>query len=521
MKKIFSIAALALAVLSQSCKKDLQFKDPTANGLSNEDALAIKGVGIKITNSAVVNALIVAYGDLGNSGFGVQLACYADQITTTNRFNEFWDFAQEPRLAFNNSETYNGYGVVRNYYNNLYQINLDANKVIEAANSGTPIVSATGANRTLDSKAAAFFAKGIAQGYLGTIFDRGAIIDNAAQQAEGIKEFTVSYKDMIASGVKFLDSAIATANANTNFNFDFIPGQTVTKAQFIALCNSFAARILASTARDLAEAKALGNTFWAKVLAYANAGVTSDILNVYTNGGFYHGTLDWGVFLLSDGAGYLPIDIKIPHLADASGNTPNYYPAAPTVLGPITSNDARFNQYFGYTPNFGFLRADRNRGLFTNYYRVRWDNVDNTVVVPGAITPLFLAEEVRYLKAEAQMFSGDFNGAAATLNAPASRRKAIGTLPDVAANEAALRRALHYEYSIEIDLAAGAQPVWAMMRRNNLLIGGTPTEMPIPQQQLNVLKIPVYTNGGKVNFGAKGKFNEVATADNVGWKASQ
>jgi len=513
MKKKLIYVFAASSILFSACKKDLQFDDPRT--LTLDEAANVKGAFLKFANSAVLNAL----GTINNGSTGVHILCLADQITTTNRFNEFWDFAQEPRKALTNSQTYNGYGVFRDHWAGFAQANLDANQVILAAKAGTKLLDAQGVDRTTDALAAAYFAKGIAQGYTGAMYDRGIIVDVSSDQVPVPNDYPNSYKEMVANGVKQLDEAIATATAATTFKFDFIPGQSLTKTQFIQWCNSMAARIMASAPRDLTEAQALGAAYWNKVYDYANKGLTSDLLNAYATDGFYNGTVDWSISLLGDGAGYLPVDIKVAWLANNSH--PKYYPSGTTVLPALTTNDNRFYQYFGYTPNFGFLRADRNRGLFTNYFRKRWDNASNTVAEPGAISPLFLVEEVRLLKAEAKLFAGDAAAAALILNEPTARRITVGGLPPVLPTVADVRYALHYEYSIEIDNAAGVLEPWAFMRRNNLLIGGTPTQLPVPEVQMNVLKAPPYTFGGTVSFGAKGKFNETATAANVGWKASE
>lgn len=513
MKRNLIYIIAASSILFSACKKDLQFDDPRT--LTLDEAANVKGAFLKFANSAVLNAL----GTINNGGTGVQILCLADQITTTNRFNEFWDFAQEPRKALTNSQTYNGYGVFRDHWAGFAQANLDANQVILAAKAGTKLLDAQGNDRTSDALAAAYFAKGIAQGYTGAMYDRGIIVDVSSDQVPVPTDYPNSYKEMVANGVKQLDEAIATATAASTFKFDFIPGQALTKTQFIQWCNSMAARIMASAPRDLTEAQALGATYWNKVYDYANKGLTSDLLNAYATDGFYNGTVDWSISLLGDGAGYLPVDIKVAWLANNSH--PKYYPSGTTVLPALTTNDNRFYQYFGYTPNFGFLRADRNRGLFTNYFRKRWDNASNTVAEPGAISPLFLVEEVRLLKAEAKLFAGDAAAAALILNEPSARRISVGSLPPVLPTAADVRYALHYEYSIEIDNAAGVLEPWAFMRRNNLLIGGTPTQLPVPEVQMNVLKAPPYTFGGTASFGAKGKFNETATAANVGWKASE
>lgn len=502
-----------LLSVSLSCNKDLQFDDPRV--LTSEEAFRVPGAGVKLGNSAIVNALSLAY----SGSFGAHFLLMCDQSSSTNRFNEFWDFAQEPRLSINNSDTYNGYGVVSSYYSAFYQSNLDANQIVKTIKGGSPIIDATQTDRTLDALGVAYLAKGISLGYLGALYDRGIIVEEDTP-TELPEDFPNSYKEMVVAGVKYLDSAIAVANRNSNFQFDFIPGQVISKTDFVAFVNAMAGRLLASIPRDKSEAKALGNAHWQRVYDYASKGVKSDLLNTYVQNGFYHGTLDWNISLLSDGAGYLPVDIKVAWLADNSGTHPKYYPAT-GVLPPVTTDDKRFFTYFGYDPDFGFLRSDRNRGLFTNYYRKRWDNAVNTVSEPGSVAPLFLAEECRLLMAEAKLYLNDLSVAAAILNDANARRKTLGQLADVQASEDAIRHTLHYEYAIEIDAAGGVLPVFGFMRRNDLLIGGTPTELPIPSQQLDVLKQPNYSFGGKSNMGSKGKYGEISTAADVGWKKSE
>jgi hypothetical protein len=163
----------------------------------------------------------------------------------------------------------------------------------------------------------------------------------------------------------------------------------------------------------------------------------------------------------------------------------------------------------------------RGRGLFSNYKRVRWANSSNSLNVPGAINPYFLTEELRLLRAEAKFWLKNYTGAVAELNDPGASRKNKGQLPDVAATENDLRKALHYEYAIEIDGAGGAFVPFTFMRRNDLLIGGTPTEYPIPQKQLELLGIDLYSFGGIENAGITGIYNELTSARDNGWKRSE
>lgn len=501
------VAALALT----ACKRT-DFDNPTT--LTNQEATdQIKDLGLKLTTSSVQTAFLTS-----TSSAGTHFSLLADQTTNTNGNSSWWDFANEPRLRLNNNSSYRGATTWNTFYNSFYQANLDATLALDIIeNQKKKITDNTGKDRTSDCQIATYYAKGISQGYLGVIFDRGIIVDNANLTTKG---FPNSYKELIDNGLKLIDKSIALATASSSLNFNFLSGVTISKADFIKLANSMAARILASRARSKAEAAALGDEFWNRVYAYAQNGITSDFTITTTTGGYYNQLLSGLVQRNSDGSGYLPPDQKLAWLADNSGTQPKFYPST-GILPTVTTNDQRFYRYFGYTTSFGIFIESRGRGLFTNYYRIRWYNAANTLNTSGAVNPYFLAEEIRLLKAEARFWLKDYAGAAAFLNDGTAARKALGKLPDVATTEVALRNTLHYEYAIEIDGAGGAFVPFTFMRRNDLLIGGTPTEYPVPQLQLDLVGIPVYTFGGKAYFNEKGSFGETATADNVGWKASE
>lgn len=509
MKKI---AYLLLSIyLLVSCKK-IGFDDPSS--FTNDEANAqIRDLGYKLVTSSVQTTFNTV-----TSSAGVHFSLLADQTTNTNGNSSWWDFANEPRLRLNNNASYRGAVTWNTFYNNFYQANLDATialDIIEVQKKN--IVDNLGNDRTKDCQVAAYFAKGVSQGYLGVIFDKGLIVDQANQDT---RSFPNSYKELVANGLKLIDRSIALAEENEGLKFDFLTGVSIDRITFIQLANSLAARILSSLPRDKNEAAALGDAHWNKVIDYASKGVSSDYTIATVTGGYYNQLVSFLVQRNTDGSGWLAPDLKIAYLADKTGNTPTFYPAS-GVLPPISSNDKRFDQYFGYTPSFGIMLESRGRGLFTNYYRIRWYNNRNTLNTPGAVNPFFLYEEIRLLKAESRFWLKDYAGAAGELNEANAARSAKGALPPVDATADALRHALHYEYAIEIDDAGGAFIPFTFMRRHNLLIGGTPTEYPLPQLQLELTRNTVYTFGGKAFSGEKGSFGEVATAPNEGWKASQ
>src|SRR5699024_4979869 len=110
------------------------------------------------------------------------------------------------------------------------------------------------------------------------------------------------------------------------------------------------------------------------------------------SGGYYNELIDV-LERQNSGAGYVPVDIKIPFLADKNKSTPITYPVDnEIILPPIETEDERFYQYFTYTSGFGILMEARGRGLFSNYMRSRWMYPRRpTLNVEGAINPYFLA----------------------------------------------------------------------------------------------------------------------------------
>ncbi len=512
MRTYLYLYILFFAIAFASCES-INFDDPST--LTNEEAATkIKSFSYSLVTSSVQTTFSTT-----TSTAGVHFSLLADQTTNTNGNSSWWDYSKEPRVEIINNSSARGYaGTLTPFYSNFYQTNLDATKVIDLIeNQNIKAYDDDGNDRTTDCLIGAYYSKGVSQGYLGVIYDRGIIVDNTSVTERG---FPNSYKELIANGITLIDKSIELAESSSNFNFDFLVDTPINKESFIKLANSMAARILSSQARDKEEATALGDEYWNRVLSYAEKGLTSDFLITTISGGYYNALVDRLVYLYSNAA-YLPVDIKVAYLADKTGTYPNYYPDAPTILDPIETDDQRFNEYFEYTTNFGILLEARGRGLFSNYKRKRWANSSNSLNVPGAINPYFLTEELRLLRAESKFWLKNYTGAAAELNDPTAARKSKGLLPDVAATESALRNTLHYEYAIEIDGAGGAFVPFTFMRRNDLLIGGTPTEYPIPQKQLELVGIDLYTFGGIANAGKKGIYGEVTTASDNGWKLSE
>lgn len=438
---------------------------------------------------------------------GVWAGLLSDQSTATNKYLAFWDFAEEPRMAFNNSVTYDASGFSRYCWNSLNSTVVSANSIIQAIADGIVLEEVSGSDtidRTSDAEIAAYFIKGAAQGFLGAWYDKGYIVDIDSDL--GALEF-VDYKALIAAGLANIQTAIDKANAASSLTFDFMLKVDMDKARFIQMCNSYRAKIAISEARTKDETI---QTPYATISSWVDAGFDTDFTINTSPNDWWHNGLDWYTYRLSsaDGAGYIPTDHKIMHLINPNHYEKYYHPDT-GFYAPLVTNDMRFHTttvfngtqgYYFYVQNFGYLNPNRNRYLFTVYTNNKWWNFNQIYVDPDYPNPIFLTYEGDLIKAECDLKGGSTAGTLAVMNDPTGPRKALGMLPDVTiANEAEAINYLHLEHSFELDHAAMAVGQWAFMRRWDLLQKGTPLHAPVPARELEATGKEIYTFGGVDN----------------------
>jgi len=486
------------------------------------------------TTSSVVQMTVEVY--------AVHVDAMADQTTTTNAYFNFWDFAEQPRLRLNNSPSYSSASVFTSPWSSWNRGISTANTLIAIIENDGTIIEVDGVDVTANVLAGAYFLRGLAEGYIGMTYDQGYVVTPDTDLTT--LEYS-SYTDVILAAVADMDKAIEIANgAPASFSYSAIAGtaNSWNKNEFKDIANSYAAKFLANWARTLAEAN--DPAHWALVESYANKGIggsaaSSTLTNfIVTSVGpnvLVHNYADWTGFVLSDNAGYLPSDQKIAHLLDPE-NQPVDYPAADgVVLDPVVSDDARA-YYQNYTTTFGFLRADRNRALFTNYWNWRmW--AGNNWWEDGYPIPMITGVEMDYIRAEAKVFQGDGAGAAAIMNNTPAGNVAMDLSPfelpqvtlgnDVTENlfltggttftgsESLADWQWNFlkEYSMELDMMGGYGLQWYMMRRHDLLQPGTALQFAVPGAELGYYGIPQYS------FGGAGNESEVGTADGSNsWK---
>ncbi|WP_430907725.1 hypothetical protein [Maribacter sp. 2-571] len=426
---------------------------------------------------------------------GVYFRALSDQFSTTNAFRGFWDFCDQPRRQIINSTAnddlpfqagggWNDFNSVINNANIVIgNIEIDGNTVIDGDTDLT--------NQEL---AGAYFDKGVAQGYLAMIYNQAYIVNPDTDP--NTLEFS-TYQEVFAAAVANIEQAISIAQGESGFQYPIYPnGEVIDGARFIALANSYLARLTIALPRTNAEAQSVD---YDAVLAYANNGITTDLAPQATENVFFNNFQDWSLFDLSP-AGYMPTDIKIQRLFDPTYDTD--YPIDDTIiLDPVVTDDPRVDEYYAYVGSeFGFLRASRGRQLFSSYKTIKFFNGNNQNQT-GIPVNIFAAAEMDYIKAECYYRKGDFASAVAALDA--SPRATKGNQSTTAAADNVLN-ALLYEVSIELDLASGMCVEWAFMRRHDMLQAGSPTMFPVPASELEVTQDDIYTFGGEASAGDVG-----------------
>lgn len=533
MRKITLFTLLVATIVALGGCRDLTVEN--LNAPDRERALAEDADLVSLLSGSTTDAIYEL-----NNLWGVHMGGLADQMTSTNNYLNFWAFADEPRRRLNNRTTFADAVIFNAPWSTFNGAVSSANEIIRTIEVDGRSIVVDGEDLTQRMLASAYFIRGVSRGYVGLIYDQGYIVD---VDTDLTTLAPVPYTDLITAAVEDLNTAIQAADAaGATFAWDLIPGNnSYTLAEFKEIAHSFAAKILINQARTNAEAAGLP---WGQILQHANNGVGTALPSFSpassAAASFTSNYADWSCFILGDGAGYLPTDIKVAHLLDPS--YPVEYPTEDgVVLDPATSDDPRV-AYLNYTEAFGFLNASRRRALFSNYWNLRMSADNNWFRSDGYGVPIITGSEMQYIKAEAHLWQGDKASAAQALNN--SPHGSVPTtleyrLPSVqlglmteagvdfggadglaagftmtgGESDAAFIRALHKEYAVELDLMGGIGVQWFFMRRHDLLQPGTALHYAIPGEELEISSIPYYTFGGADFAGEPG----TAAGDN-NWK---
>ena len=473
------LLVFALAISTLGCAdldvKNMNEPDTERVLATPDDLIGLAGGAMRTWSNAIQEY----------DGPGLAMGTMADQISCSWGNAGMKDMSSEPRIGWNNNITYSYAPVNRVFWNSSYSANSSVNDVLIKIEEGTIINTQ---EETEMIKAWCYFIQGVVHGYLGLVFDKANIIDETTDLAT--LEF-VPYREVAAAGVGYLDKAITTINGTTPFVLPngFIRGYNLTSDELKQLANSFAARILAYTARNKADNLAVD---WSIVLAYANAGIDWEYAPDMDDSSWWDNYKGYGVY-----PGWCRVDHRIINLMqhDYPSRWPNDNATwtTPDGLDPeeATPDDLRIAD-FEYLPGNNF-RSERG---YYHYSHYRYSRYDDWLVTWQGPAPQLRAWENEMLIAEALVRTNNVAGATAILNDAAGARMARGGLPEVApANADEALELIFYERDVELVLSQGGTGFFDM-RRRDMLQRGTILHFPVPAAELEIIGAEWYTISG-------------------------
>ena len=465
--KIFYITTLILIMVScEDFSTDLEVEnlnDP------NDEILASDPTALKASAGTIIHNWYMTLhygGSIGNS-----LATMADISTCSWAHAGMRDTSSEPRVAFNNSSSYDFAYITRRYFNALYAILSDANAIAFALDNGTDFEDPA------QMEMIARLGQALSVGYLALIFDRVWLSDENGV----IGDDAVDYKEAMTFALEKLDEAILIAQVNNiSIPDEWLPGGAGSNTTFLQFMNSMGARMLVNNVRNGSQKAQID---WNRVLNYTNNGLAIDFEIYMDDVIWYNATPLY--HLVYPGLGR--VDMRIIHLMDP--NTPDYWEDSFISLPPSSSPDARLLSDYQYL-SYNDFRPERGIYHFSSY---RYSRHDDYITVWQMNVIEFSKSENDMYKAEAMALLGNVAGAADVINA--GTRTTRGQLPNVAADIDEVKNAIFYERMVEFSYTTMGIGFFEM-RKEDQLQKGTLLHFPIPGSSLEVIPAPNYTYGG-------------------------
>ncbi len=442
---------------------------------------------------------------------GPALSVAADAHTSS--WGNFFmrEISSEPRVAIVNSPSH-AYATVMEWtwYQNYAALKA-ANDGLRAMDAGLDL----GANEPL-VRAWAKFIQGISHGQLALVYDKAFIFDESIGPDEVIAGLELQpYNEVMNAAIAQLEEAARIAENNT-FTTDaaWLNGVRLSSRQLAQLAHSYIARYLAGVARTPEEREQVN---WQRVIAEADKGITENF-GPMADASFWEGP--WWDLLKSYGGtypGWARMDLRFYGMADTDGDYQAWLakPAAQRTQFLINTPDRRITGAGGPQTDGTHVifagdcpfRLERGTYHCSQYADGRW--LEYTVTKTGQMTE-FMVREVKLLKAEGLMRTGDRAGAAAIINEtrvpaglPPVTAAGVPESPNCVPQEptttkqcGSLLRALHWEKWVE-TYHTGMGTEFTDARGWGWLVKGTVLHLPVPAKELQVLQLPVYTFGGE------------------------
>jgi hypothetical protein len=502
-------ASVGIVALAGACKPDLNITNPNAPDVAR--AVATPGD----VRNLIGNSFNTWFFSMQGNGVGACDPCpgLAAAVMADNMTMAFGNFGarfngQEPRLAYNNSSSAGDGFVASAPYDALYGALGAANDGLNAIKRGVKVAQSVGAtDETPEFQTFAYLVQGLTLTWESLVFDKGFVVDEDTPSGGATLE---AYPAVNAAGVLKLDKAIAAAAGQSwTVPTSFTPGMTLTAANLAKFANTMAARALAYVPRTATEA---ATTDWAKVLAYAEKGISSGTpmtLQITGDASLWYDLLKY----YGESQSWVRTDQRVIQLMDPT------QPVVYTSVTPpprATSADNRLSTDWTFVQNIPYAVA-RGVYFFSQWQHTRYFFHSFEAQTEGAIgtVPFVLPAENDLLIAEGLIRThGDKARAATLINNSRVTRGGLSPLTGAESDNDMLG-AIFYERDVELMDTGAAQP-WFDRRRiepalvyNGLPIGntwgfrggsnlqlGTPRHLPLPAKELETLGLAVYTYGG-------------------------
>ena len=534
---------LSVATTDDALTRDAVINDPTLIDR------VIAGVGINLW-AGIANA----------SSPHLPLAVLGEELTSSSNDNFMWAIGQEPRPAIDNQVGTNSLSrdAWSNLYE-ANAAATEMQRVIRE--TGIRIVDPqTGFDNTQRDLAWGKFVQGASHGYLSMLFDKAAIVTDTVDLSEVPDLPFAPYTEVRDSALKWLDQA-ATMAENNVFSFPFTDALwfwnlSLSNGEFAQVIHSIAARVMVYSARTPADRAALD---WERVLYHAERSINFDF-GPGGDGSRPNPLLTWGykIYAFNPPAaangvtqpGAARVDLRLLGPADTvviatgpdAGKTQYQVwlekvdkAGRDTVVpfsvfspdrrigrpgqNPTQTGTDPFPIFFRHTTTAPPpLEQPPERGPYyvSNYYSISRSKAGlNTTGNMEDIRDISITvAEMDLIRAEALINLGRAAEALPFIN---KTRVTDGGLPAVttagppqstAAEIAScvprrfdgtcgnLMEALMYEKRIATFGSHGITP-YADLRGWGCLLEGTPTDLPIPARQLDLLGREIYTFGGQ------------------------
>lgn len=404
-----------------------------------------------------------------------------------------WVFGQEPREAFNNEKDYAYSYVNHMYYQNLYSILNKANSILGFLENTDQPILINSRDESPMVMAVAYFAQGLALGYLGLVYDRAFVVTHNTD-IEAVVQFS-PYSNLVSAAVSSFDQAIAVCSEN-----DFIIPEvwvplevTLTSSNFAKLASSFTARVLAYSPRNIEQNNALD---WQVILAYASNGIDYDFSPIADDEKWYSLYHTYANYI-----GWGQADMRIVNMLDP--RMPSRWPGADgfnwileNVGEPISDIndtnilDRRIVTDFMPLSSCSF-NPERGYYFFSNYRFKRRDMYLSTKHEP---CPDFYTTENDLIRAEALLHLNRLSEAKEIIDN--GTRVTRGGLPAVNLNKQDISDAIFYERNIELYCSGFGIEFFAMRKANKLQVYSF-LHLPIPGAELEILGMPYYSFGAE------------------------